>query len=222
MIPLIYGDRGIDLVFGTLKFHRRLRIYFGVCVVVVYRHVSICWIKVLFAPLIVLAAIPPMKDILHIFFDCPFSIQVWNRTGLWGFMQHALSNIASATNVIVSLLENLSAELSQCLSTIIWSIWKHRNLRVWDDATETSVDVVERARNMVADWQFVNALDILASTSPPQNTVVVNTGASTIIESCGSLLHQVDTNVISTQLFLLTSIVQVLAFVYVTRKVLLS
>jgi len=64
---------------------------------------------------------------------CPFAIQVWNTTGLWGSIQHALSTTASGIEAIFSLLQNLSVELSQRFTTAIWSIWKHRNLRVWDD-----------------------------------------------------------------------------------------
>jgi hypothetical protein len=139
------------------------------------------------------------EDHMHVFFYCPFAIQVWNRTGLWGFVQHALSNTASATNAIFSLLENLSVELTQRLSTVIWSIWKHRNLRVWDDVTETSDTVVERARNMVADWNLANAPDVLASISTHQPTTSLDMGASTShqhnIEPRGSLLCQEDTNV---------------------------
>ena len=36
LIRLTYGARGTGLESGTLKFHRRLRIYFGACAVVVY------------------------------------------------------------------------------------------------------------------------------------------------------------------------------------------
>jgi len=119
------------------------------------------------------------EDLLNVFFYCPFAIQVWNRTGLWGSVQHALFHTASVTDAIFSLLENLSAELSQRLSTVIWSLWKHRNIRVWDNVTETSVVVVERARNMVTDWQLANAPDVLASTSHFQHAMAANTGAST-------------------------------------------
>lgn len=63
---------------------------------------------------------------------------VWNKAGLWGSIQHALSNTPSSTTVMFSLLENLSVKLSQRLTTVMWSIWKHRNLRVWEDVTETN------------------------------------------------------------------------------------
>jgi len=110
------------------------------------------------------------EDLMHVFFACPFAIHVWNSTGLWGSVQHALSTIASASEAIFYLLETLSVELTQRLSSVLWSIWKHHNLRVWDDVTETSATVVERARNMLTDWQLANAPDVLASRSNHQPT----------------------------------------------------
>jgi len=104
------------------------------------------------------------EDITHVFFSCLFAIQVWNRTDLWGSIQHALSSTVSTINAIFSLIQNLSADLSQQLAIVIWSIWKHRNLRVWDDVTETSATVVERARNMVVDCQLANTPDVTIAT----------------------------------------------------------
>jgi len=39
---------------------------------------------------------------------------------------------------------------------------------VWNDETETSAKVVERAINMVEDWKMANTLDVLASNSDHQ------------------------------------------------------
>ena len=108
------------------------------------------------------------EDLLHVFFACPIALQVWNRTGLWGSVQHAISTTNSATEAIFYLLANLSAKLTQRLTFVIWSIWKHRNLRVWNDETETSAKVVERAINMVEDWKMANTPGVLASNSNHQ------------------------------------------------------
>jgi len=105
------------------------------------------------------------EDLLHVFFACPFALQVWNRTGLWGSVQQAISTTNSATEAMFYLLENLSTELTQRPTSVIWSIWKHRNLRVWNDETETSAKVVERAINMVEDWKMANSPDVLVSNS---------------------------------------------------------
>ena len=110
------------------------------------------------------------EDLMHLFFACPFALHVLNITELWGSVQHALSTTASASEAIFYLLETLSVELTQRLSSVLWSLWKHRNLQVWDDATETSATVVDRARNMVTDWQLANAPDVLASGSHHQPT----------------------------------------------------
>lgn len=40
------------------------------------------------------------EDLLHVFFACPFALQVWNRTGLWGSISHALSHTASTMDAI--------------------------------------------------------------------------------------------------------------------------
>ena len=121
------------------------------------------------------------EDYTHVFFACPFAIQVWNTTGLWGSIQHALSSTVSATEAIFSLLQNLSVDLSQRFITAIWSIWKHCNLRVWDDVTESSALVVERARNMVVDWELANAPDATASTAQNPSSSNLIGGSSTSV-----------------------------------------
>jgi len=52
------------------------------------------------------------EDLKHVFFDCPFVVHVWNITGLWGSIQHALSSTVSVMDAIFSLLEQLSVELA--------------------------------------------------------------------------------------------------------------
>ena len=68
-----------------------------------------------------------------------------------------MSSTTLVTNTIFLLLETLSVEFNQRLASTFLSIWKHRNLRVWDDVTEVSATVVERAKNLVVDWQVANA-----------------------------------------------------------------
>jgi len=119
------------------------------------------------------------EDLLHVFFECPFALQVWHMTGLWGSVQHALAHTASVTDAVFSLLEKLSTELAQRLSTVIWSLWKHRNIRVWDNVPETSVVVVDRARNMITDWQLANDPSVLATSLLSQNALTTNTGVPT-------------------------------------------
>jgi len=108
------------------------------------------------------------EDLWHVFFACPFALQVWNMKGLWGSVNHAVSTTTSVIATIFYLLENLSADLTQRLTSVIWSIWKHRNLRVWNEETETSAKIVKRALNMIEDWKLANSPNVLASPSHAQ------------------------------------------------------
>ena len=132
------------------------------------------------------------EDLKHVFFDCPFAVQVWNITGLWGSIQHALSSTVSVIDDIFSLLEQLYVELAQRMATVFWSIWKHRNLRVWDNVTETSATVVECARNMVVDWQLANTLAVLASTALHQPSPTLAVGASTSAQTSARYKCNID------------------------------
>ena len=71
--------------------------------------------------------------------------------GLWQEIQVAMASSPSAIEAIFALLHSLSATLSQRLAAILWSLWKHRNLKVWEDVTETCAIVVERARSLIDD-----------------------------------------------------------------------
>jgi ribonuclease HI len=101
------------------------------------------------------------ENLVHLFFACPYAIQVWNRAGLWAEVDSANASISTAEETIFYLLQNLSEEQSQRLATILWSLWKHRNLKVWEDVTETCDVVVERARVLLEDWQLANGLRTL-------------------------------------------------------------
>jgi len=125
------------------------------------------------------------EDLKHVFFYCPFVVQVWNRTGLWGSIQHAISTTNSVTDAIFLLLQQLSVDLSQRLATVFWSMWKHWNLLVWDKVTETNAAVVKRARNMVVDWQLANTPVVLPSTVNLQLSTDLAEGASTSTSSVG-------------------------------------
>jgi len=38
---------------------------------------------------------------------------------------------------------------------VLWSIWKQRNNRVWNEVIDVKVYVVEREKTMFHDWQYV-------------------------------------------------------------------
>lgn len=75
------------------------------------------------------------EDVQHLFFACPLAVQTWRMTGLWSHIVTVSSTDVSATQIIFNLVETLPAEQKQLFATMLWSLWKHKNLKVWEDKT---------------------------------------------------------------------------------------
>lgn len=98
------------------------------------------------------------EDLNHLLFEFPLAIQVWNSAGIWQDVQNAAMNSDYAVNTIFYLLQNSPMNIQPCFSAIYFSFWKHRNLKIWEDVAETSVQVVDRARHLLDFWQEANFL----------------------------------------------------------------
>jgi len=54
-----------------------------------------------------------------------------------------------AAEIIFALLQDMSQVQVEQFVTILWSLWKSRNMRVWQNATETCQSWMREA---VVDW----------------------------------------------------------------------
>jgi hypothetical protein len=55
----------------------------------------------------------PFEDLNHVFFNFAFVVRVWNWSGLWDVIQHALSLRTATVYTIFHLLHELARENSQ-------------------------------------------------------------------------------------------------------------
>ncbi|RHN71289.1 putative reverse transcriptase zinc-binding domain-containing protein [Medicago truncatula] len=108
------------------------------------------------------------EDLNHIFFECPFAIHVWKSAWMWFDVQHAAMQTDSTVDAIFYLLRNLSVKLNQRFVALCWSLWKHRNLKIWEDVTEVSAVVVDRARALINKWREANAPQLNAHSATVQ------------------------------------------------------
>jgi hypothetical protein len=83
-------------------------------------------------------------------------VQVWQRSGLWNSVNRVMLHTDSASEIVFQLLQVLLIADSKHLVVTIWSMWTHRNLKLWQDVSETVAQVVERAVWMLEDWQLAN------------------------------------------------------------------
>ncbi|XP_024640526.1 uncharacterized protein [Medicago truncatula] len=60
--------------------------------------------------------------------------------------------------MIFSLLSQLNPSQSSLFATILWSIWKRMNLKLWQQKTETNSQVVARATTLLDEWKAAQCI----------------------------------------------------------------
>jgi len=83
---------------------------------------------------------------MYLFFDCSKSIGCWQRVGLWQVIQKVWFPTLSCTELIFTILQEPDTSQQQRFEDILWSIWKHRNNKVWNNVLETIQKIVDRAK----------------------------------------------------------------------------
>jgi len=100
--------------------------------------------------------------------------------------------------LIFSLFVQLPSTQKELFVTIMWSLSKRRNLKLWQQQNETCIQVVERARHLLDDWRTAQEVrSHKASDIPAQPNNVIH---GPVIE--WTKPHMVGTNVILMPLFL--------------------
>jgi len=74
--------------------------------------------------------------------------------------------------------------------TFFWSIWKHRNVKVWEDITETCATMVERFRSMVEDWKHVNVPCASGKVAPTADHITTTTHATPAVTAAVQVCWQ--------------------------------
>ncbi|XP_024642261.2 uncharacterized protein [Medicago truncatula] len=101
---------------------------------------------------------PKVKSLIwRICRDCfPRSIDIWQTTNLWHLISPAFNQFDKAPDIIFNFLHNLSAAQIENVVTITWSIWKARNLKLWQQVSNSTTAILERAKHLLDGWRKAN------------------------------------------------------------------
>nr|ABN06084.1 Polynucleotidyl transferase, Ribonuclease H fold [Medicago truncatula] len=142
------------------------------------------------------------EDVKHLFCVCTFDVQVWQLSDLWSEIQQAVIHFDTASAVIFDLLQRFTLEQSQIFVTM-WSLWKRRNLKVWENKNESCAMTVDRARVMMEEWQLATAT---RSAPTHQHTHLQNPSAATAQQPVVHLQQSHVASAVSAQQSLVPSI----------------
>jgi len=71
------------------------------------------------------------EDSIHILIECPKVVQVWREANLWDTIDKLLQQDYEIHALIFNFLQNFSTRHCALMATIMWSLWKSRNMKLW-------------------------------------------------------------------------------------------
>jgi ribonuclease HI len=108
-----------------------------------------------------------VEDSIHVLFLCPHNMACWQQEGLWNHINAGLNTSNNIAYILLSILHNLNQEQQANFSVLLWSIWKRRNNKVWNNISETNTTVCERARHFITSWKQAQQIRSSANISQP-------------------------------------------------------
>ncbi|XP_024640514.1 uncharacterized protein [Medicago truncatula] len=84
------------------------------------------------------------------------AVDVWNAANVWHLISPSLVLFDNASDIIFHLLRILSTTQIENIVTIIWSIWKARNLKLWQQVTDSTTTIMVRAIHLLEGWRSAN------------------------------------------------------------------
>jgi len=83
----------------------------------------------------------------HLFLRCRMAKEVWDTTGLWSHSNPLISHAANFVSFFFTTLSILQPHKTINFDMMMWSIWKRRNEKIWDDVEKNTRIYVQFARD---------------------------------------------------------------------------
>ncbi|KAJ1419155.1 Reverse transcriptase zinc-binding domain [Sesbania bispinosa] len=82
----------------------------------------------------------------HTFFGCSYSVQCCQESGFLHELEDAIMSSEGCKEIVFQLLRVLPLQDKRAFVMIFWSLWKRRNLKVWEGVMQSVRDTVVHAR----------------------------------------------------------------------------
>jgi len=83
------------------------------------------------------------EDNLHLLFKCPGSYNMWSMCIFDSANDNTINQEQVVPHIVYQLLQVLSSEEASLFSCVLWSIWKQRNNKIWNETVDAQSFVVE-------------------------------------------------------------------------------
>jgi hypothetical protein len=123
---------------------------------------------------------------IYVLLERPNAIQVWRAVNLWKQIDSVLRQNYNMAGVTFTLLQQLNSTQVEQFATILWSLWKQINLKLWQQENETSTQVFECAMHLLEEWRAAHVIRagiVVPSTSNGRNQHLVDRSVNSTLRS---------------------------------------
>lgn len=95
------------------------------------------------------------EDVIHLFFTCPFSVDLWNRICFWlKFLPRSPSGVEDLLMLIKGSAVNRKFTKLRCaiVYSTLWFIWKYRNNTVFKSSLPGSGKAADDIQCQAFSW----------------------------------------------------------------------
>lgn len=77
----------------------------------------------------------------------------WEQVGLDGIVRELLRDANDFTSLLFDFFSRLEPHTQETTSMILWSLWKSRNSKLWEDIDTPSSLIIQRAHDSLHEWR---------------------------------------------------------------------
>lgn len=93
-----------------------------------------------------------LENCWHLFITCEDSVACWKEANLWDRIEPLLVRVDSFTELFFTVNADLCSSMRNLFAMVLWSIWKRRNDRLWEERIVSNSQVISRAKEVLTDW----------------------------------------------------------------------
>ncbi|PNY13385.1 ribonuclease H [Trifolium pratense] len=92
------------------------------------------------------------EDDFHVFFTCPQVVDCWTAAGLYDVIYNRLSSFNNVAELLLNICNHEDENTAGRVAMLIWCIWQNRNDMIWNNHSNTALQVGQQAFHAWQQW----------------------------------------------------------------------
>ncbi|GAU22732.1 hypothetical protein TSUD_138570 [Trifolium subterraneum] len=92
------------------------------------------------------------EDDFHVFFTCPQVVDCWTAAGLHDVIYNRLSSFNNVAELLLNICNNEDENIAGRVAMLIWCIWQNRNNTIWNNNSNSALQVGQQAFQAWQQW----------------------------------------------------------------------